>query len=88
MKKKPALKKITKKPTPTKKAVAKSTYVSSIPKTMRKGYAYLCHNHIQHDINTPPNTNGFRAWWTNELPEGFVRCKCGWSGVPHYLLKR
>jgi hypothetical protein len=35
---------------------------------------------------TPNGVKGFR-WWTwpkDELPPDFGRCKCGWSGLPHY----
>ena len=69
-----------------KRASPKRVYISHLPKKVRKGYTYLCHNHIQHEVDTKPNVNGFRVWWTMELPEGFVACKCGWSGLSHYRL--
>jgi hypothetical protein len=28
--------------------------------------------------------NGFRAWTDCELPKHFIKCPCGWSGLPHY----
>src|SRR5262245_9207031 len=46
-------------------------------------------NHIRHEVDTPPiNAIGFRVWWSRELPDGFGACKCGWSGLPHYHLRR
>jgi hypothetical protein len=68
------------------KSIAKpsQTYISRIPKMVKKGHFHLCHNYIRHEIETQPNENGFRAWWTNELPDGFVVCHCGWSGLPHF----
>jgi hypothetical protein len=46
----------------------------------------LIHNHISHTVDMESGENGFRFW---TLPEGelsrhFKRCKCGWSGLPHY----
>jgi hypothetical protein len=66
----------------------KFVYVGVIPKRMRKGYAYLCHNRVAREVDTMPGVNGFRAWWTAELPDGFVPCQCGWSGLPHYRHSR
>ncbi len=74
--------------TKTKKtAEPAKVYIGRIPKKVRKGYVFLCHNHIRHEVDTQPNVNGFRAWWAKELHEGFVSCKCGWSGLPHYHRK-
>lgn len=73
---------LTKKPSTTK---IKTRYLSGgMPKAMRKGFKYLCHNHITRDVDTRPDVRGFRAWWATKPPEGFVPCKCGWSGLPHY----
>jgi hypothetical protein len=44
----------------------------------------LCHNHARHSPNTPCGVNGFRAWTEAKPPKGFVKCPCGWSGLPHY----
>jgi hypothetical protein len=60
-----------------KRPCPKTFYVSRILRRVRKGYTYLCHNHIRHHVDTMPGINGFRAWWAKELPEGFVPCKCG-----------
>ena len=46
----------------------------------------LAHNDIEHTVRTLNGVAGFR-WWTwpkDELPLDFGRCKCGWSGLPHY----
>ena len=46
----------------------------------------LAHNDIEHTVRTLNGVAGFR-WWTwpkDELPPDFGRCKCGWSGLPHY----
>jgi hypothetical protein len=71
-----------------KRASPKSVYITNIPKKVRKGYIYLCHNQVRHEADQQLNVNGFRAWWTNELLEGFVVYKCGWSGLPHYRLRQ
>lgn len=69
-----------------KKPVPESYYVriGTIPQKVRKGYKFLCHNHVANDVDTTQGTRGFRAWWTNKVPDEFVPCKCGWSGLPHY----
>ena len=66
-------------------------YVSRwIPRKIPEGMI-LCHNHIQHKVDTPPGLNGFRAWFApaNEkwLSWG-VGCPCGWSGMKHYRSRR
>jgi hypothetical protein len=42
------------------------------------------HNHVQHSLDTPCGVNGFRAWTDTEPPSEFMKCPCGWSGLPHY----
>lgn len=54
-----------------------------VPKSVCAGRV-LCHNHVQHKVDTPSNVNGFRGWTDIEPPPSFVRCPCGWSGLPHY----
>jgi hypothetical protein len=46
----------------------------------------LAHNHITHTIDMPNGLNGFRCWtWPlGKQPDDFMRCPCGWSGLPHY----
>lgn len=49
----------------------------------------LAHNHIMHTVFMPRGLNGFR-WWTwpkEKKPRNFIRCKCGWSGLPHYAIR-
>ena len=63
-------------------------YITRIPKNVRRGYV-LCHNHIQHTVDTPIGVNGFRAWFNRaQPPDDFVECPCGWSGLPHYAHER
>jgi len=49
----------------------------------------LAHNHVQHTVDMPHGMNGFRAWtWKKgEVPSGFVKCKCGYAGLPHLHLR-
>ncbi len=47
----------------------------AFPKRISKGRV-LCHNHILYQ--------GFRAWTDVKPPPGFVRCPCGFAGLPHY----
>ena len=37
----------------------------------------------------PDGQNGFRCWtWPlGKVPRNFKRCKCRWSGLPHYRLR-
>lgn len=55
-----------------------------LPKSVEPGRV-LCHNHIRHTVKTLSGVNGFRAFTVekSEVPEGFVDCSCGWSGLPH-----
>jgi hypothetical protein len=55
----------------------------SVPKSVGAGRV-LCHNHVQHTVDMPCGANGFRAWTDTKPPAGFVKCPCGWSGLPHY----
>jgi hypothetical protein len=56
-----------------------------VPKTMRKDH-FLWHNHIMHTNNMTPGTNGFRCYFAEKPVDyrSFMRCKCGWSELPHY----
>jgi len=58
-------------------------YLRRIPKSVGRGRV-LMHNHIRHSIDMPCGVNGFRAWRDTTPPPGFVKCPCGWSGLPHY----
>jgi hypothetical protein len=44
------------------------------------------HNHVRHTVEMPVDVNGFRAWTDIRPPLNVVKCKCGWSGLPHYRL--
>lgn len=57
----------------------------TVPKSIGKGRV-LAHNHVRHTIDMPCGVNGFRAWtWARaQKLRHFVRCGCGWSGLPHY----
>ena len=54
-----------------------------VPKSVGAGRK-LMHNHIRHTVDMPHGVNGFRAWTDTEVPVGFVKCPCEWSGLPHY----
>jgi hypothetical protein len=60
-----------------------------IPRSIPAGRV-LAHNHVQHTVDMPHSENGFRCWtWPKDkVPRNFKRCKCGWSGLPHYRLRR
>jgi len=59
-----------------------------VPQKVPAGYV-LCHNHIMHTNDMHCGVNGFRAWFSlRKPPAGFVKCPCGWSGLPHYRLAR
>jgi hypothetical protein len=57
--------------------------VFTIPRSIPAGRV-LAHNHIKHTVNTPQGWRGFRAWTEKAPPPGWVKCECGWSGLPHY----
>ena len=57
-----------------------------VPQKIPTGYV-LCHNHIMHTNDMHCGVNGFRAWFSlGKPPAGYVKCPCGWSGLPHYRL--
>jgi len=59
-----------------------------VPQKIPTGYV-LCHNHIMHTNDMHCGVNGFRAWFSlGKPPAGYVKCPCGWSGLPHYRLAR
>jgi hypothetical protein len=55
------------------------------PRTVPAGRV-LAHNHVRHTVDMPSGRNGFRAWtWPKDKkPRDFVRCGCGYAGLPHY----
>jgi hypothetical protein len=57
-----------------------------LPKTIKPG-RFLHHNHIMHTVDMSNGVNGFRCWTNSFVSNGFAKCPCGWSGLPHYALK-
>jgi len=57
----------------------------ALPAAIPPGYV-LAHNHVRRAVDMPHARNGFRCWiWRkDDLPRGWKRCECGWSGLPHY----
>jgi hypothetical protein len=58
----------------------------TVPKAIPEGRV-LHHNHVQHGPGTPCGVNGFRGWTSPNVLDGFVKCPCTWSGLPHYAAK-
>lgn len=61
---------------------------SNVPKKVPVGRV-LAHNRVTHTADMPHGANGFRCWtWPKgKVPRHFKRCKCGWSGLPHYRVR-
>ena len=55
----------------------------TVPKSVKPGRK-LMHNRVAHTADMPCGVNGFRAWTDTKVPNGFVKCSCGWAGLPHY----
>jgi len=53
-----------------------------VPRTIREERV-LVHNRVARYADQPHGLCGFRCW-TQKLDETLVRCKCVWSGLPHY----
>lgn len=66
-----------------------SVPTGTIPRTIPHG-RILIHNHIRHTPKTGSGLNGFRAWTEPEAtkPDHYVKCRCKWSGLPHYHVSR
>jgi hypothetical protein len=64
------------------------TFGQGMPRKVPEGRV-LAHNLVMHTIDMPHGRNGFRCWtWPKDkVPRDFKRCKCGWSGLPHYREK-
>ena len=56
----------------------------TVPRSIPAGRV-LAHNHVQHTSGMGCGINGFRAWtWPEDkVPRHFIKCPCGWSGLPH-----
>ena len=63
-------------------------YGTGIPHDVPAGRV-LAHNHIRHTVDMLAGINGFHYWtWPKDKkPRSFIRCNCGWSGLPHYALR-
>jgi hypothetical protein len=68
------------------RAGTNTRYLLHIPRKLTPGRV-LMHNHVQHTIDMPLGLNGFRAWTALAAPASFERCRCKWSGLPHWHLK-
>jgi hypothetical protein len=44
----------------------------------------LCHDHVLRTPHMSSDMDGFRAWTDTKPPRSFVKCHCGWAGLPHY----
>jgi hypothetical protein len=60
----------------------------SLPRTVRDD-VFLWHNHIRHTDGMTQGMNGFRYRFAHKPVNYrmFMRCKCGWSGLPHYSVR-
>ncbi|SHG10243.1 hypothetical protein [Bradyrhizobium erythrophlei] len=69
----------------TFRATTRYVRVFAVPKSVGPGRV-LCHNHVRHTVDMPCGLNGFRAWTCEaaDKPSGFVKCPCGYAGLPHY----
>jgi hypothetical protein len=65
-----------------------TTRAGGLPKTVRPD-VFLWHNHIMHTIDTGHGVRGFRRRWGHKPVDYrvFMRCECGWSGLPHYSIR-
>jgi hypothetical protein len=59
---------------------------NSVPKSVGKGRV-LMHNHVQHDVDSLCGERGFRCWTDTAKPKGFVKCPCGYAGLPHFAAR-
>jgi hypothetical protein len=63
-------------------------YLGRVPKAVPAGRV-LVHNNLRHDRDQRPGVNGFRAWTEEEGKNPrLTPCRCGWSGLAHYRVKR
>jgi hypothetical protein len=59
-----------------------------LPQTTRDD-VFLWHNHVMHTAGTGHGARGFRCHWEHKPVDyrQFMRCECGWSGLPHYSIR-
>jgi hypothetical protein len=65
-----------------------TTPMLGMPRTVRSD-VFLWHNHVIHTTSTGHGERGFRCRWAYKPVDyrQFVRCECGWSGLPHYRVR-
>jgi hypothetical protein len=60
-------------------------YIFDVPLTLPPKGLVIVHSHDQHDAQTVPGAQGFRAWMQPPDEEPLIEpCDCGWSGLAHY----
>lgn len=59
-----------------------------LPRTVRRD-VFIWHNQIMHTTHTGHGERGFRYRYGYKPVnhKKFMRCKCGWSGLPHYSVR-
>jgi hypothetical protein len=55
------------------------------PKSIKPGQV-LMHNAVMHATDTVCGFAGFRAWTDSKPLPHFIKCPCGWAGLPHYAI--
>jgi hypothetical protein len=63
-------------------------YGRGLPRSVPEGRV-LAHNIVAHGAFWPSGVNSFR-WWTwprENKPRDFLRCHCGWMGLPHFAAR-
>jgi hypothetical protein len=60
----------------------------TVPRAVAPGRV-LAHNHVRHTVDMPQGLNGFRSWtWPKAKKlRTFVRCACGYAGLPHVAIR-
>ena len=77
---------------------ALAEYRSQLPITLRQIFYRLvgAHGYAKDDkaaerlgelINPPPPHLRCWTWPKDKVPRNFKRCRCGWSGLPHYRVR-
>lgn len=60
----------------------------TLPRKIPDGF-FLWHNHVRHTADMTQGRNGFRYYFECEPVNNrlYMRCHCGWSGLPHYSVR-
>src|ERR1700676_4934997 len=60
-------------------------YISELPTRAPRNGRLLVHNFVHAATEDQwPGVNGFRCWTQQPGDVKVTRCRCGWSGLPHY----